>query len=337
VSSAPAAGAQPTAPASPAVDRRRARKKAAWRRRGLVLAFMSPWLVGFCIFIAYPLVYSAYLSLHSYDLLSPPRWVGLANYRFLFNEDPEVGTAVRNTLWLIAIAVPLQVMFAFGIAVMLTRAKLGVGIFRTIFYLPALAPPVAAALGFVYLLNPATGPVNIALDKIGIEGPLWFNEPGWSKPSLTLLAMWGVGNIMVIFLAAILDVPRHLHESAELDGAGAIRRLRYVTLPTISPVILFAIVLGVIQALQYFTQAYVAAAIAAGQASQAGTVSTLEQGYPEGSTLFYPILLYYHGFRFFNMGYASAMAMLLLAVSFGVTLVIVRNSRRWVHYSGAVR
>ena len=337
MSSAPVAGAEPTAPASPAVDRRRARRKAAWRRRGLVLAFMSPWLVGFCIFIAYPLVYSAYLSLHSYDLLSPPRWVGLANYRFLFNEDPEVGTAVRNTLWLIAIAVPLQVMFAFGIAVMLTRAKLGVGIFRTIFYLPALAPPVAAALGFVHLLNPATGPVNIALDKIGIEGPLWFNEPGWSKPSLTLLAMWGVGNIMVIFLAAILDVPRHLHESAELDGAGAIRRLRYVTLPTISPVILFAVVLGVIQALQYFTQAYVAAAIAAGQASQAGTVSTLEQGYPEGSTLFYPILLYYHGFRFFNMGYASAMAMLLLAVSFGVTLLIVRNSRRWVHYSGAVR
>ena len=131
----PVAGADP-APALPAVDRRRARRKAAWRRRGLVLAFMSPWLVGFCVFIAYPLVYSAYLSLHSYDLLSPPRWVGLANYRYLFNEDPEVGTAVRNTLWLIAIAVPLQVLFAFGIAVMLTRAKLGVGIFRTIFYLP---------------------------------------------------------------------------------------------------------------------------------------------------------------------------------------------------------
>ncbi len=298
---------------------------------------MSPWLVGFCVFIGYPLVYSAYLSLHSYDLLSPPRWVGLANYRYLFRDDPEVGTAVRNTLWLIAIAVPLQVLFAFGIAVMVTRAKRGAGLFRTVFYLPALAPPVAAALGFVYLLNPATGPVNTVLGKLGIEGPLWFNDPGWSKPSLTLLGMWGVGTIFVIFLASILDVPRHLHESAELDGAGAFRRLRYVTLPTISPVILFAVVLGVIQALQYFTQAYVAAAIAAGQASQAGTVSTLEQGYPEGSTLFYPILLYYHGFRFFNMGYASAMAMLLLAVAFAVTLIIVRNSRRWVHYSGAVR
>jgi multiple sugar transport system permease protein len=298
---------------------------------------MSPWLVGFCVFIGYPLVYSAYLSLHSYDLLNPPRWVGLANYRYLFTQDPEVGTAVRNTLWLIVIAVPLQVMFAFGIAVMVTRAKRGAGLFRTVFYLPALAPPVAAALGFVYLLNPATGPVNIVLGKLGIEGPLWFNDPGWSKPSLTLLGMWGIGTIFVIFLAAILDVPRHLHESAELDGAGAFRRLRYVTLPTISPVILFAVVLGVIQALQYFTQAYVASSIAAGQASQAGTVSTLEQGYPEGSTLFYPILLYYHGFRFFNMGYASAMAMLLLGVAFAVTLIIVRNSRRWVHYSGAVR
>ena len=298
---------------------------------------MSPWIVGFCVFIGYPLVYSAYLSLHSYDLLSPPRWVGLANYRYLFQDDPEIGTAVRNTLWLIAIAVPLQVMFAFGIALMLTRAKHGAGVFRTIFYLPALAPPVAATLGFVYLLNPATGPVNIGLDKVGIEGPLWFNTPEWSKPSLTILAIWGVGNIMIIFLAAILDVPKHLDESAQLDGAGTLRRLRWVILPSISPVILFAVVLGVIQALQYFTQAYVAAAVAAGQASQAGSVSTLELGYPEGSTLFYPILLYYNGFRFFHMGYASAMAMLLLAVAFLITLVIIRNSRRWVHYQGAIR
>ena len=232
---------------------------------------------------------------------------------------------------------PLQVLFAFGIALMLTRARTGAGVFRTIFYLPALAPPVAATLGFVYLLNPATGPVNTASRSSGSRARSGSTSPEWSKPSLTLLAMWGVGNIMVIFLAAILDVPKHLHESAGLDGANAFQRLRCVTLPTISPVILFAVVLSVIQALQYFTQAYVAASIAAGQASQAGTVSTLEQGYPEGSTLFYPVLLYYHGFRFFNMGYASAMAMLLLAVAFAVTLVIVRNSRRWVHYSGAVR
>jgi multiple sugar transport system permease protein len=336
VISTPAAGAAQAAPAA-AFDRRRAKRRAAWRRRGVVLAFLSPWLVGFSVFIGYPLVMSAYLSLTSYDLLNPPRWVGLGNYRFLLGEDAQIWPAVRNTLWLIAFAVPLQVLFAFGVALMLTRARWGLGFFRTVFYLPALVPPVAATLGFVYLLNPATGPVNVLLGKLGIEGPLWFNDPAWAKPSLVLLGLWGIGNTMIIFLAAILDVPKHLDESAQLDGAGALRRLRWVMLPSISPVILFAVVLGVIQALQYFTQAYVAAAVAAGQASQAGSVSTLELGYPEGSTLFYPILLYYNGFRFFHMGYASAMAMLLLAVAFLITLVIIRNSRRWVHYHGAVR
>jgi multiple sugar transport system permease protein len=196
---------------------------------------------------------------------------------------------------------------------------------------------VAATLGFVYLLNPSTGPVNTLLAKIGISGPLWFNDPSWAKPSLVLLSLWGIGNIMIIFLAAVLDVPQHLYESAELDGAGPFQRLRWVTLPLISPVILFAIVLGVIQALQYFTQAYVAASVAGGSASAAGTQSNLELGYPQGSTLFYPVLLYYQGFRFFNMGYASAMAILLLLVAFSATLLILRNSRRWVHYQGAAR
>ena len=230
--------------------------------------------------------------------------------------------------------VPLKVMFAFGVAVMLQRARRGIGVFRTIFYLPALAPPVAATLGFVYLLNPATGPVNGALRLIGIEGPLWFSDPSWSKPALTLLLLWGVGNTMIIFLAALVDVPRHLYESASLDGAGAWQRLRWVTLPSISPVLLFAAVIGTIEALQLFTQAYVGATIAAGSASSAGDPNN-DLGFPEDSTLFYPVLLYQQGFRFFNMGYASAMAVLLLVVSFAITMVIVRNSRRWVHYAGA--
>jgi multiple sugar transport system permease protein len=280
---------------------------------------------------------NVYLSMTHYDLLNPPRWVGLANYRYAFTNDPDLWPAIRNTLWIIVIGVPLQVLFAFGIAAMVTRARAGAGFFRTVFYLPALIPPVAATLGFVYILNPATGPVNTLLGHLGIQGPLWFNDPGWAKPSLVLLGMWAIGNIMIIFLAAILEVPRHLYESAELDGAGPFQKLRWVTLPTISPVILFAVVLGVIYGLQYFTQAWVAASIAGGNASQAGSVSSLELGYPEGSTLFYPILLYYHGFKYFNMGYASALAVLLLAVSFSVTLVIVRNSRRWVHYGGAIR
>jgi multiple sugar transport system permease protein len=317
-------------------ERRRARRRAAWRRRRLVLLLMSPWIVGFTVFFGYPLVANLYLSFNHYDLLSPPRWIGFANYKYLFSQDPQVWTAIKNTLWVIAIMVPLQVLFAFGIALVLARARSGVGIFRTIFYLPALAPPVAATLAFVFILNPGTGPVNIILGHLGIQGPLWFQDPAWAKPALTALAVWGVGNTMVIFLAAILDVPRPLYESAELDGAGPFKRLVYVTLPSISPVILFSVVYGVIQGLQYFTQAYVAAGVAAGQASQAADVTSVNLGYPKDSTLFYPILLYQHGFNDFQMGYASAIAMILLIVSFVVTLVIVINSRRWVN-TGAVR
>jgi multiple sugar transport system permease protein len=316
--------------------RQRVRRRARWRRRGTVLLFMSPWIVGFGVFYGYPLVMSAYLSFFHYDLLSSPRWVGLANYRYLLHGDPLVWPAVRNTLWLVAFMVPLQVLFAFGVALMLARARAGMGLFRTIFYLPALAPPVAATLGFVYLLNPATGPVNSALAAVGIQGPLWFDSPSWAKPSLVLLALWGIGNTMIIFLAAIIDVPKHLHESAELDGCGPLQRLGYVTIPSISPVILFSVVIGVIEALQYFTQAYVAADIAGGSASSAADSAT-NLGFPENSTLFYPVLLYEQGFRFFNMGYASAMSVLLLGVALVFVLLIIRHSRRWVHYAAPAR
>ncbi|WP_051324777.1 carbohydrate ABC transporter permease [Candidatus Solirubrobacter pratensis] len=312
-------------------ERRRARRRAAWRRRRVVLLLMSPWIVGFSVFFGYPLVMNLYLSFTHYDLLSAPRWIGLANYKFMFSKDPQVWTAIKNTLWVICIMVPLQVLFAFGIALLLARARSGAGVFRTIFYLPALAPPVAATLGFVFILNPGTGPVNVILGHLGIQGPLWFQDPSWSKPALTMLALWGIGNTMVIFLAAVLDVPRTLYESAQLDGAGAFKRLIYVTLPSISPVIMFSAVYGVILGLQYFTQAYVAAGVAAGQASQAADVTSVNLGYPKDSTLFYPVLLYQHGFNDFQMGYASAIAMVLLVVSFAFTLVIVINSRRWVH------
>jgi multiple sugar transport system permease protein len=217
---------------------------------------------------------------------------------------------------------------------MLTRARRGIGVFRTIFYLPALVPTVAGTLGFVYLLNPATGPVNIVLSHLGINGPLWFHSPQWSKPSLALLGLWGVGNMMIIFLAALVDVPKQLYESAHLDGAGPMQRMRWVTLPSISPVILFALVIGVIDSLQYFTQAYVAASIAVGQSA---SQSAENLGYPENSTLFDPVLLYQQGFRYFNMGYASAMAMVLLAVALVVTILILRSSRLWVFYQGARR
>ena len=169
MTSAPAAGA---IAAGVARDRRRAKRRAAWRRRGLVLVLMSPWLVGFTVFFAYPLVMSAYLSFTHYDLLSAPRWVGTANYHYLFEQDQRVWPAVKNTLWMMVVFVPLQVLFAFGLAQMLMRARHGAGVFRTIFYLPALAPTVAATLGFVYLLNPGTGPVNVALERLGIPPAL---------------------------------------------------------------------------------------------------------------------------------------------------------------------
>jgi multiple sugar transport system permease protein len=343
----PATEAGALAPASPAFPKRKGQRKADWRRRRTVLAFMSPWILGFSVFFGYPLVTTVYLSFHHYDLLSSPKGIGVANYEYLLGGipwindfvsyngtgDPLIWKAIKNTLWVIAIMVPLQVIFAFGVALMLARAKAGLGIFRTIFYLPALAPPVAATLAFVYILNPATGPVNSILGHLGISGPLWFQDPNWSKRSLTLLAMWGIGNTMIIFLAAVLDVPKHLYESAEIDGAGPFKRMLYVTLPTISPVILFSVVIGMIQGLQYFTQAYVASGVAAGQASQAGDQGAA-LGFPQESTLMYPVLLYQAGFRNFRMGYASAMSVLLLVISFGITLLIIVNSRRWVHYAG---
>jgi len=313
-----------------------ARRRAQRRRRLLILGLMSPWIVGFGVFFGYPLVYSAYLSFTHYDLLSSPRWIGTANYDFMLHGDPNVGPAVRNTLWIIAVMVPLQVILACSIAMLVARARRGVGIYRTLFYLPALTPPVAATLGFLFLLNPSTGPVNTILGWFGITGPLWFDSPSWSKPSLVLLGLWGVGNTMVIFLAAIVDVPRHLLESAELDGAGWWRRLRWVTLPSISPVILFAVLVGVIDGLQYFTQAYVASSIAGAGTANAGD-STVTLGYPENSTLMYPVLLYQQGFRYFNMGYAAALSIVLFGAALIVTIAILRAARRFVHYQGAAR
>jgi multiple sugar transport system permease protein len=330
---APAAQAatRARAPRAPEIDVRRARRRADRKRRLTVLAFMSPWVVGFSVFFGYPLVTTAYLSFTHYDLLSSPRWVGLANYRFMMR-DPNFWPGVRNSLWMIAIAVPLTVVFAFCVALTVSRAKRGVGFLRTVFYLPTLAPPVAATLGFLYLFNPRTGPVDRILGFLHLPQPLWFDSPHLAKPSLTLLGMWGVGSIMIIFLASLLDVPRQLYEAAELDGAHAWQRLQHVTLPAISPVILFAVVTGVIDGLQYFTQGYVAGTVAGGGDSGAASGSSL--GYPEGSTLFYPVWLYQQGFQYFHMGYAAAMAVALFVIALAVTAVLLRTARHWVHADG---
>jgi multiple sugar transport system permease protein len=248
------------------------------------------------------------------------------------SRDPNFWPGVRNSAWMILIAVPITVAFAFCAALTVSKAKRGATAMRTIFYLPTLAPPVAATLAFVFLLNPRTGPVNQILGFLHLPQPLWFDDPQLAKPSLTLLGMWGVGAVMIIFLAALLDVPVHLYEAAALDGANAWQRLVHVTLPSISPESLCAVITGVIDGLQYFTQGYVAGTVAGGGDAGAGSGSSL--GYPEGSTLFYPVWLYQQGFQYFHMGYASAMAVVLFGVSLVVTAVVLRSARLWVHTAG---
>jgi multiple sugar transport system permease protein len=310
---------------------RRRPGRLARRRRQAVFFFMLPWIIGFTAFFVMPLIVNTFLSFHRYNLINPPEFIGLKNYRFMLNDDKLIGTAIKNSLWMMAVAIPANVLWAFFSALTLSRARRRLGFFRTVFYLPALAPLVAATLGFVYLLNPGHGPVNIIIEKLGFTGPLWFEDKHWSKPSLVLLAMWGTGNLIIIFLAALLDVPVTLYESAALDGANALQRLRYITLPTISPVLLFAVVIGVVQGAQYFTEPYVASTVTGGGA---GSLEANSLGYPEQSTLFYVILLYQQGFRWGNMGYAAAMAQVLFIAAFTVILLILRISRRWVHHQG---
>ena len=294
-------------------------------RRLTPWSFLAPALIGIVVFFVYPLLSAVYFSLTKFDLLTVPRWVGTANYRRMA-EDPYLLQSIRNTLWMVAVFVPVRIISAIGLAMLLTQLRRGAGFFRTIFYLPALAPPVAATIAFVYLLKPGTGPVNTFLGHLGIEGPLWFNSPEWSKPSLVLLGLWGIGDLMIIFLAAVLGVPATLYEAAALDGANAWHRFRYVTLPTIQPVILFAAVTGVIYTLQYFDQAAVAGSIASGQAVTGAGISQ-GFGYPEGSTFTYPLWLYTVGFRYNALGYANAMAIALFVVALAVTVILLRRAK----------
>jgi multiple sugar transport system permease protein len=296
----------------------------ALRRYGPVLLFLSPWIVGFVVFYLYPMLASLYFSFTHYDIVSTPKWVGLSNYRFMFTSDPNFWLSMRNTVWMILVSTPLQIAFAIGCAMVLTRPRRGLGVYRTIFFLPTMVPVVAAALGFVFILNPA-GPINHILHAVHVPQPLWFQDPKWSKPGLILLSLWGIGNTMIIFLASLLDVPRQLYEAADIEGASAWQRFRHITLPMISPVIFFAVVTGVIYGFQYFTEGY----IAAGGGENLGS--------PQGSLLFYPIWLYQQGFQSFHMGYASALAWMLFLIVMVCVVVLIKTSNRWVHYQGGFR
>ena len=284
---------------------------------------MSPWLIGFTVFFAYPLISTVYFSFMKYDGFRPPVFNGLDNWTYVFSEYRMFWPALRNTLWLVLVMVTCRVVFGLGVGLLITKIRTAAGVFRTLFYLPYLAPPVAATLAFVFLLNPGTGPVNSILDSIGLPTPGWFTDPAWSKPALTALALWGIGDLMVIFMAALLDVPKEQYEAAELDGASAWQRFRFVTLPNISPIVMFAVVTGVIQTMQYYTQPLVAGKVASGIIGGSG--QQFEPGYPEKSTLTLPQLIYNLGFQRFDYGSAAVIALVLFGLSMVFTAFLMRR------------
>ncbi|MEU3220711.1 sugar ABC transporter permease [Streptomyces sp. NPDC006971] len=284
---------------------------------------MSPWLIGFCFFFAYPLISTLYFSFTSYDGFTAPEFSGLKNWQFVFGDYPLFWPALRNTLWLVVVMVACRVVFGLGVGLLITKIKTGTGVFRTLFYLPYLAPPVAATLAFVFLLNPGTGPANSILGALGLPTPGWFTDATWSKPALTALAVWGVGDLMVIFMAALLDVPKEQYEAAELDGAGPFQRFRFVTLPNIAPIVMFAVVTGIIQAMQYYTQPLVAGKVASGV--MGGSGQQFEPGYPDKSTLTLPQLVYNLGFQRFDYGSACVTALVLFLLAMAFTALLMRR------------
>jgi multiple sugar transport system permease protein len=303
--------------------RPRSLRASRWRNRLRTLAFLSPWLVGTGLFFGYPLAATAYFSLMKYDGFTPPEWTGFSNWDYVFNVYPFFWPALRNTLWLVFVVVTLRVLFGLAMGLLVVKLRRSAGVFRTLYYAPHLAPPVAATMAFVFLLNPGTGPVNTILDRLGLPEPAWFNDPDWSKPALTLLVLWGVGDLMIIFMAARLDVPVQQYEAAELDGAGAFSRFRFVTLPNIRPILVFAAVTGVIQTMQFYTEPLVAGKVASGQIGGSG--QQVEPGYPSKSTLTLPELVYNLGFQRFDIGAACVVALVLFALSMVFALFLMRR------------
>ncbi len=283
----------------------------------LGLLFVSPWLVGFLWLQLYPILASLYYSFTDYQILGTPHWTGFANYARMFLHDPLFWVSVRNTLFFAAVSVPLGVVIGIALALLLNARVRGLSLYRTIYYLPTMIPVVPAVMLLAWLLTPSIGPVNYLLGQLGLPEPGWLNDPAWAKPALILLALWGVGGSVVIYLAGLQDIPATLYEAAAIDGAGTWQRTWYVTIPLLTPTILFNLVVGLIGAFQYFAQAYVAGAF----------------GGPLNSLLFYNLYLYQNAFQYYQMGYASAMAWVLLVFVLIVTLAIFRTTGRWVHYA----
>jgi multiple sugar transport system permease protein len=284
-------------------------------------AFLSPWLFGFVVFTAGPMIASLIISFTDYSVIQTTHNVGFANYHTLYH-DPYVRTALRNTFVFTLLAVPAHVIIALGLAAILARVGRAAGVFRTIFYLPVMTPGVAIGILYLLIFNGSYGVLNRGLGYIGITGPFWTTDPNWVKPGLALMiSVWAVGASVVIFLAALVGVPRHLYEAAEMDGASSWRRFRDVTLPMISPAIFFVVVINTINGLQTFDQVYTA---------------FFNQSTPYGTnaSLMYAIYIFQQAFTFFKFGYASALAWILFGIIGLITAIQIIVSRRFVYYEG---
>lgn len=286
----------------------------------LAMLFLAPWFIGFILFTFYPLAASFVYSFSEYHSRKPLVWVGLENYQTMFT-DKLFWTSLGNTLYMVVLAVPMTLVSSFLCAVLLNLKVTGQSVYRVIYFLPSIVPTVASTLLWLWILNPQAGVMNTLLGKIGIQGPNWLSDPTWSKPSLILLGMWGMGNTIVIYLSGLQDVPVSLLEAAELDGANWLQRLRYITIPMVSPITLFNLVTGMIFMFQYFAQAYVFR-------------GTEGLGSPLNSTLFYSVYLFQAGFQYLKIGYASAMAWVLFLIILGCTILMLKVSERFTYYAG---
>ena len=276
--------------------------------------FLLPWILGFLIFLAGPLVASLYIALSKYNILLPPQPVGFANFGTMFTKDLLFLKSLRVTAIYTFVSVPLVVVSGYVVALLLNQNVRGLSVWRTIFYLPAVVSGVAVAVMWLWVFNPDAGIVNSVLWSLGIEGPRWFTDPDWALGTLIITSLWGIGGGMVIYLAGMQGVPTHLYEACELDGGGAWHRFRYVTLPMTTPVIFFNLLIGIIGSWQVFTNAFV-----------------ITSGGPANSTLFYVLYLYRQGWEYYKMGYASALAWVLFFIILLFTVVVFKSSG-WVYY-----
>jgi len=298
------------------VARRRSRKRVR-HNRIVGYLFISPWIIGFLAFALYPFIASLYYSFTAYDILTPPRWIGLHNYQAM-TQDPLFWQSLYNTVFFTVISVPLSTIVSIAIAMLLNMKVRGLTIYRTIFYLPSVVPLVASSILWLWLFNPSFGLLDSFLRLVGLPAPGWLYSEAWVKPALILMGLWSIGAAIVIYLAGLQGVPQELYEAASLEGANNWQRTWHVTLPMISPVILFNVTLGLIGSFQYFTQAYV-----------------MTQGGPNNASLFFALYLYQQAFQYLHLGYGAAMAWLLFVLILLATLGIFKSSAKWVYYGGA--